>query len=161
EAGKKVAADPKIVAQIKLNFGEEIFSGGILDNKKLASIVFSNPSHLKLLNNIIHPAVRKDFHKWLEKQKKFPIIIKEAAILFETGSYKECDAVITVTIPLDERIKRVILRDGLTSPQIEQRLKNQWTDEQRLKLSDYVIVNDTISNMQHQVREILKKLQNI
>jgi dephospho-CoA kinase len=83
-----------------------IATDATLDRAKLASIVFNDPEKLKQLNAIVHPAVKKHFELWVKQNQQFPIIVKEAAILFESGSYKDCDSIITVTAPMETRINR-------------------------------------------------------
>jgi dephospho-CoA kinase len=143
----------------------KVFDGSILENdkinrEKLAAIVFNNPEKLALLNSIIHPAVRKDFANWIELHKDAPIVIKETAILFESGSDADCDAIITITAPVESRIQRVMERDKISRESIIKRMENQWTDEMRTSKSDYVIDNVEITKTKQQVREILKKLHN-
>jgi len=161
EAGKKILTIPKYIKMVREIFGEAIVSEDTIDRKKLAELVFNDPLKLSQLNSVIHPAVRDDFQNWLSAHNEFPMIIKEAAILFESGSYKECDAIITVIAPRQLRIKRVMDRDKATELQVIERMNQQWTDDQRAELSDHIIVNDELSNTHRQVREILKKLKNI
>ena len=111
DEAKKLMDNPEIITELKSIFGDEIIENGKIDRKALAQIVFQNPKKLKTLNSIIHPAVKLHFENWLHSHKNYPIIIKEAAILFESGSYKDCDKIITVTAPLEIRIERVLKRD--------------------------------------------------
>jgi dephospho-CoA kinase len=150
----------EIIAKLQAVFGEEIIENKKIDRKALAQIVFQNPKKLKILNSIIHPAVKKHFTDWLSTYKNHPIIIKEAAILFESGSYKDCDSIITVTSPLEERVNRVMKRDNASRESILDRINNQWTDEQRISKSDYVIINISVNEALKQAEEILKKLNN-
>ncbi len=158
DEAKKLMESQDIINQLLLAFGNIILDNGIIDKNQLAKIVFQNPEKLKTLNSIIHPAVKKNFNKWLLLHQTSPIVIKEAAILFESGSYKDCDAVITVTAPLEERIKRVINRDNTTREAVENRIKNQWTDDERISKSDYVIINTSVNEAIKQAKIILKKL---
>ncbi len=158
DEAKKIMESAEIIAAIKELFGTSIFENEILNRKKLATIVFENPEKLKKLNAIIHPAVKKDFENWMLTHKKFPFIIYEAAILFESGSYKNCDLIITVTAPIETRIQRVIQRDKTTRENVLNRINAQWTDAQRIPKSDYVIENTTFAVMKEEVDEILKIL---
>lgn len=158
DEAKKLMESQDIINQLLLAFGNIILDNGIIDKNQLAKIVFQNPEKLKTLNSIIHPAVKKNFNKWLLLHQTSPIVIKEAAILFESGSYKDCDAVITVTAPLEERIKRVINRDNTTREAVVNRIKNQWTDDERISKSDYVIINTSVNEAIKQAKIILKKL---
>jgi dephospho-CoA kinase len=144
EQAKKILYLPETLASIKLVFGNGLFANDLLDKEKLSNLVFNNPEQLKLLNQIIHPAVKVDFEKWLEANSNSPLVIKEAAILFESGSYKDCDAIISIAAPQDIRIQRVMERDHLTYVEVMSRINNQWTDEMRKNKSDYVIDNHDI-----------------
>ena len=110
-------------------------------------------TYLQKMNAIVHPRVAKHFKKWLLKQKA-PYVIKEVAILFENGGYKLCDYIITVIAPKELRIKRLIKRDNTTEDKIEAIMKNQWTDEEKMKLSHFVINNTTLENTKNQVSKI-------
>ncbi|MCZ8090390.1 dephospho-CoA kinase [Flavobacterium sp.] len=160
DEAKKLMDNSEIIAKLQAVFGEEIIENKKIDRKALAQIVFQNPKKLKILNSIIHPAVKKHFTDWLSTYKNHPIIIKEAAILFESGSYKDCDSIITVTSPLEERVNRVMKRDNASRESILDRINNQWTDEQRISKSDYVIINISVNEALKQAEEIIKKLNN-
>ncbi|MCZ8331261.1 MAG: dephospho-CoA kinase [Flavobacterium sp.] len=161
DEAKKLMNNSEIIAKLQAVFGEEIIENKKIDRKALAQIVFQNPKKLKILNSIIHPAVKKHFTDWLSTYKNHPIIIKEAAILFESGSYKDCDSIITVTSPLEERVNRVMKRDNASRESILDRINYQWTDEQRISKSDYVIINISVNEALKQAEEILKKLNNL
>jgi dephospho-CoA kinase len=158
DASRNVTALPKVRKQIKNQFGADVFNGSGLNRQKLAQLVFSDPEKLKQLNAIIHPAVKADFDLWLTQHANAPIVIKEAAILFESGSYKNCDAIITITAPEEIRIARVIKRDGVTRDEVLRRIANQCTDAQRIAKSDYVIDNTNGDEAKAQADKILKKL---
>lgn len=159
DEARKIMQSDEIKEEIRKNFGNTVFENGILNREKLAQVVFSDPNKLKLLNAIIHPAVKKHFHKWILNHKNAPYIIYEAAILFESGSYKDCDKIITVTAPLDSRIQRVIERDNTTREQVLKRINSQWNDDQRIEKSDFVIENDTPEIAKSDVDKILKFLK--
>ena len=112
----------------------------IADTKAKELIAQKDSLQKETLNQLIHPYVQEDFLQWKQNQHS-PYVIKESAILFESGSYKDCDYIITVTAPLEERIRRVILRDKIDRKTIEKRIKNQWNDENKIKLSTFVIDN--------------------
>ena len=160
EEAKKLMKNAKVTQTIKNEFGSIVFDGDSLNNEKLAQQVFSNPDKLKKLNSIVHPLVKRHFDKWVAKHKKFPYLIKEAAILFESGSYKDCDIIITVFTPIETRIQRVLERDKTNRESILKRIQNQLSDEERASKSDYVIQNITMNESKKQVDEILKKLNN-
>ena len=148
--------DSSLILKIKESFGNVYNTEG-LDRQKMANIVFNNPEKLALLNSIVHPAVGHDFDLWVDKQSS-SLVFKEAAILFETGIYKTLDKVILVTCPLPIKIKRVMERDSVSQEDVENRMKNQWSDEQKIKLSDYVIDNSGNKLLIPQVQKILNHL---
>lgn len=151
--------DPTLLKQLVHLFGPSIYlPDQTIDRKYLAGIVFNNPTLLHELNNIVHPAVRDAFNRWLEQQKA-PYIIHEAAILFESGFYKMMDKTITVVASESERISRVTSRDRLTAEQVRERIRNQWNDEQRMKLADFVIRNNNTDLITPQIMEIDKILK--
>jgi len=140
-------------------FGAELYlQTGSLDRKALAEKVFANPAALAKLNQIVHPAVAIVFEDFKKQHANAPFVINEAAILFETGGYKNYDVVILVTAPKSDRIERIINRDGSTKAEVIKRMKNQWEDERKRKLADYVIENSTIKSAQKQAAQILEKL---
>jgi dephospho-CoA kinase len=140
-------------------FGASVYqSDHTVDRKQLAGIVFNNPYLLAQLNEIVHPAVRETFFNWCEKQQS-PYIIHEAAILFESGFYKMMDKTITVVTKENERIQRVMKRDGLTLELVKERIRNQWTDDERIKLADFVIGNNDDELIIPQIIEIDKKIR--
>jgi len=140
-------------------FGVELYlQTGSLDRNALAEKVFANPAALAKLNQIVHPAVAIVFEDFKKQHANAPFVINEAAILFETGGYKNYDVVILVTAPKSDRIERIINRDGSTKAEVIKRMKNQWEDERKRKLADYVIENSTIKSAQKQAAQILEKL---
>lgn len=127
---------------VRLLFGEDIYHQGILQRSKLASVVFTNPGLLQQLNTLVHPVVREEFHLWAALYQHQPYIIHEAAILFESGFYKMMDYTILVTAPEEQRIRRVIKRDGGTEAMVRERMRNQWTEEEKARLADLLLGND-------------------
>lgn len=131
-----------IVSGLKNLFGKEVYTAdGALNRPYLANIVFNDKSKLEQLNAIVHPAVFLDGYNWHQAQKDVPYTIKEAALLFEAGSYKAMDKLITVFAPKDVRLERVIKRDKTTKEAIEARMDKQWSDEKKVELADFVIHN--------------------
>ena len=159
DEARRIMESPEILKEIKLFFGNSVFENEILNRQKLAEIVFSNPEKLKQLNAIIHPAVKKHFGNWSLNHKSFPFIIYETAILFESGSYKDCDLIITVTAPLESRIQRVIQRDKTNRKNVLKRINMQWTDDQRQAKSDFVIENINPEITKSEINKILKILK--
>ncbi|WP_310557844.1 dephospho-CoA kinase [Flavobacterium sp.] len=158
DEARKLMQSSEIREVIKKTFGDSIFDDAILNREKLSQIVFSDPEKLKLLNLIIHPAVTKNFQDWVLNHKKAPFVIYEAAILFESGSYKNCDVIITVTAPIESRIQRVIQRDNTTREQVLKRIHAQWNDDKRIAKSDFVIENLDPITTKTQIDKILKIL---
>lgn len=159
DEARKIMQSSAIIEEIKRTFGSTIFDAAILNREKLSEIVFNNPEKLKQLNAIIHPAVKKHFGDWILNHKNSPFIIYEAAILFESGSYKNCDLIITVTAPIESRIQRVIQRDKTTREKVLKRTNAQWNDEQRISKSDFVIENVNPEIAKSEVDKILKILK--
>ncbi|MCD6556366.1 MAG: dephospho-CoA kinase [Bacteroidales bacterium] len=155
--------NPEIINKFKMIFGFEIYDdNNRLNKKKLADLIFNDKNKLKTVNSIVHPAVKKHFTNWVQMQKS-PYVIKETAILFESGTYKEVDKIITVTAPLDLRISRLIGRDRLSKEAIIERVNNQLNEDYKIKNSDYVIYNDNkqlivplILKIHQKILEILK-----
>ncbi|WP_293872035.1 dephospho-CoA kinase [Flavobacterium sp.] len=157
---KDIMNNQRVVQQIAIAFGNEVLENNSVDREKLSKIVFNNPDKLQILNAIIHPLVKKHFDNWLNRHVDFPFVFKEAAILFESGSYKYCDKIITIIAPLETRIQRVVERDKTSRENILKRIQNQWTDEQKIAKSDFVIHNISVKETYNQINQILKKLQN-
>ena len=144
---------------IKLLFGQESYSNNKLNRAHIANIVFQDNDMLKQLNAIVHPMVRIDFENWLLLQKKEPLVIKEAAILIESGAYKELDVLIVVLADKKTRIKRVINRDNVSKEDVEKRMETQISDSERLKFANFSVDNNTDqSNLKMQVGELYKQL---
>ena len=157
KAKELIAQDNRLQQEIKALLGEEAFVEGKYNTAFVASIVFSTPEKLQALNQLIHPYVQQDFVRWREGQHS-PYVIKESAILFESGSYKDCDYIITVTAPLEERIRRVMLRDKIDRKTVEKIIKNQWNDENIIKLSTFVVDNGDFSRNLDKIQTIHCKI---
>jgi dephospho-CoA kinase len=134
------------------------YATGVLNKAHISEQVFSNTDLLQRLNAIIHPAVKKDFDRFTELHPD-KIIIKESAILFETGIYKTLDATILVTAPLNEKTERVMKRNNLTKAEVEKRMQAQWTDEQKIPLANYTINNANNEALIPQATDILNKIR--
>ena len=148
-----IATDAQVKERIMAAFGEEAYQNGEYNRAYIAQIVFNNPEKLAILNSIVHPALAKHFKQWAKKQTS-PYVLKEAAILFESGSYKDCDYIITVTAPEQLRIARVMARDHCTEAQVRARMAQQWSDAQRIALSNAVIENIDLESAKEQVKRI-------
>ena len=143
EAKKVMVDDAILIAELKQAFGaQSYFEDGSLNRKHIASIVFNNEAELKKLNAIVHPAVFRAFDSWVPRFKNAPYVLKEAALLFESSSYKMCDKSIMVTAPLELRIDRVMLRDGFSRDEILNREARQFSEKKKLQLANYAVKND-------------------
>ena len=155
EAKKVMVEDIILIGALKKAFGNDAyFDDGSLNRKHIASIVFSDEVQLAKLNSLVHPAVFRSFDNWVAQIKNAPYVIKEAALLFESTSYKMCDYSVMVTAPLELRIQRVIARDGLTRAEVESRDAKQFTEEKKIQLANYVIRNDDTQMVIPQVLEL-------
>lgn len=160
ESKKLLTEDLTVKHQVLALFGNTILDEEKnIDRKKLASIVFNNKEQLEKLNAILHPAVGVHFEEWLKKQKT-PYILKEAAILFESGAYKQVDKIVTVVAPLELKIQRTMKRDGSSKEAITSRMQLQLPDEEKIKRSDFVIQNDEQTLLIPQVLAIHSTLIN-
>jgi dephospho-CoA kinase len=159
DEARKIMQSSEIINAIKNTFGTSIFENKVLNREKLAEIVFNDSEKLKELNKIVHPAVKRHFDQWLLNHVSTPYIIYETAILFESGRYKDCDMIITVTAPVESRVRRVIERDKTTRELVLKRINAQWTDEQRISKSDFIIENNSIEEAKLEVVKILKILK--
>ncbi|TWP22759.1 dephospho-CoA kinase [Apibacter muscae] len=139
--------------------GPNAYIGDDLNRKFIADQIFSNPELLRKQNLIVHEAVKNDFAKWISTQES-KICIKESAILFESGSYLGCDATIAVIASEKIRLKRIMQRDGWSLREINDRLKNQWSQEKIKNLTNFCIVNDAdLENLKSQVQNTIEKLK--
>jgi dephospho-CoA kinase len=156
---KKQYDDDEVKKSILRKFGARVFSSsGEILRPALAEIVFNDPVMLDQLNRIIHPGVYRDYLEWSRKHSGFSYTLYEAAILFETGHYRDMDKVICVTAPQQLRIRRVMERDNMTQEEVERRMANQWDEKKKIALSDYVIRNDESGMVIEQVLRIHKDL---
>lgn len=145
--------DTVLVKQVKKAFGEEsYFADGTLNTKWVADIVFANELELERLNALVHPAVFRAFDSWSKDiGNSAPYVLKEAALLFESGASKMCDVTVVVTAPLASRIQRVINRDKVAEVQVMARVEKQFTDEKKLGLAGFHVINDADNSLIEQV----------
>lgn len=146
--------DEELHAQLVETFGDKVMKDGVLNRDFLAEHVFNNENKLHKLNALVHPAVGKDFEKWVKKHKKTAYVVKEAALLVETGIYKSLDKLIVVVAEKEERIRRVLKRDPFrTREEVLRIIANQSSDSEKTKLADFVIENN---NKKRVLPELLK-----
>ena len=156
-AKKLINSDKGLIKSIKNLFGDNIYENNILDSVKLSKIVFNDPYKLKSLNSIIHPAVAKDFESFI-KTKNGDYIVKEVAIIFETNTEHNYNKIVLIRAPLEERIKRVILRDNLSREDVIKRVNNQIDDSTIIDNCDYIIENNNLKDLKEKVLKIHKDL---
>jgi dephospho-CoA kinase len=145
--------NPKIIKKVIDLFGTAAYTNSVLNRTLIAEQVFKNKSLLVQLNAIVHPIVFSDFDEWYDTQT-FPYVLKEAALLFESGSYKDLDAVITIDAPIEIRLKRASIRDNKSEEEIRERVKNQYPSEIKLAAADFIINNDGLTPIVPQVIQL-------
>ncbi|MCF6347802.1 MAG: dephospho-CoA kinase [Flavobacteriaceae bacterium] len=164
EAKELMNTSKKIKKKLITEFGKEAYKDGKLNKAYLAAIVFNDKNKLSIINKIVHPEVVKHFSKWVKQQSqniRSDYVIQENAILFENGSASKFNYIITVTAPVDIRINRILKRDSITKDAILSRMDNQWSDNEKVKLSDFVINNINLIDTKKQVKKLYKKLLKI
>ena len=157
KARKLMKSSKKIRKSIKGLLGDEAYDGKELNKTYIASKIFKDKTLLDQMNAIVHPAVRRNFMAWVNKQQA-PYVIQEAAIIFENDLQQFYDKVILVTAPEKLRIKRVMERDGIPKSEILARIANQWQDTRKIQLSDFVIHNLELEDTTLRVNEVHKLL---
>ncbi len=158
---REITADLTVIDRIKSVFGKDVLSeDGTINRKVLGALVFSDPDKLRALNIIIHPEVESRFQAWVTSNKGAAYVLKESAILFESGSYQSVDKVINVLAPEEIRIQRTLERDKeIPLDQIKAIMKQQLSEEDRCNRSDYIIVNNGTTPLLPQVLVLDKKLR--
>ena len=157
-ASKKILLRKSVKKKIISYFGSSILSKEKIDNRKLASFVFDNLESLVFLQSILHPLVKESYLRWLGGQNS-NVTIKEAAILFESGSYKDCDIIITISSYKELRVSRVMERDDVSENDVLDRMKNQYEDSKREKKSDFIIYNNEDKMLLPQVISIYQEIK--
>ena len=152
-AKKLINSNEDIIESIKSLFGDNIYDNNILDTIKLSKIVFQDSHKLESLNSIIHPAVTKDFKSFI-KTNHGDYIVKEVAIIFETNTEDNYDKIILVRAPIEDRIKRVVLRDNITKDDVIRRVNNQIDDSTIIDKCDYIIDNNNLKELKEKVINI-------
>jgi dephospho-CoA kinase len=150
----------ELMARMKDHFGEDIYTNEQLNRQKLASIVFNDKEKLQLLNSLVHPLTIKDAEQWMAQQTT-PYVIKEAALLFESGSAAGLDYIIGVSTPKHLRIKRVMERDKVSREEILARMSKQIDEEIKMRLCDHVVVNNEQTLVLPQVLELHEKFMTL
>jgi len=157
---KRFLEDKAVIYQLQKLFGEDVCNRDEnIDRKFLAEHVFTNPEKLTQLNSILHPKVKLRFDEWKNDNADHSYGIIEAAILFESGFNRFCDAVIVVNAPDELCIQRVIEREKCSREVVKQRMKNQWNNKRKIKLADYILVNDETQSVIQQVLQFNTKFK--
>jgi dephospho-CoA kinase len=159
ESKKLTATSPVIREKLIEVFGENLYNGNQLDKSLFASCIFGDKQKLQIANSIIHPEVAKHYEQWLEDRRQVTVIAHESAILFETGWNTMMDKVVTVYAPLDLRIQRVMEREHTSREAALERISHQLPDEEKAKLSDYIIQNDGNKSLIEQTINLIKRLK--
>jgi dephospho-CoA kinase len=158
DESKRITSTDSLIKQQLINLlGQGVYINGVLNKNLLAAYIFSDAEHAKIVNEIIHPRVKEDFVKWVDKNSKYPVVAIESAILIEAGFTDEVDIVAMVYAPMDLRLQRLALRDSSSSKeQILKRIQSQMDDEKKKALADIIIVNDEQIPVIPQVIELVK-----
>lgn len=160
DRAKEMYYVPEVKEKVIALLGKEAYlNEHQIDKKFIANKIFSNTTILQEINGIIHPAVKKDFAEWATKKTHHPFVLKESALLFETGIYKTLDASILVVSPELLRAKRIAKRDNLTETEVISRFRSQMNDEQKIPLASYIIHNDEEHSLIEQVLEVKQKVK--
>jgi dephospho-CoA kinase len=158
ESKKLVNTSSHIRKQLTAKFGSQLYRDGELDKAMLAALIFGNKENLQYTDSVIHPVVLEDFSRWSDRQDvPFPVI--ESAILFESGFNKTVDIIVNVSAPLEIRIRRIEQRDRISLELIRARINNQISEEERNRLSDYIIFNDDRHALLPQVENLVNLLR--
>ncbi len=147
--------DSQLIQQIIENFGQVYTETGKLNRKKLAQIIFNDRSKLQTINQIVHPAVKRDFLKWAERQQS-PYVIKESALLFESKQFTDLDFIVTVWAPLELRIQRTMKRDNVSRQKVLERINNQLDEQFKIYHSHFIIINDEQTPLLPQILNLHK-----
>jgi dephospho-CoA kinase len=158
ESKKLVNTSRHIQERLTATFGSQLYKNGELDKALFAALIFGNKAHLQYANSVIHPAVFADFRQWSERQTEASFVVIESAILFDSGFHATVDVTVNVSASLDVRIRRVEQRDGISREAIQTRIHSQISEEERNRLSDYMILNDDTDALIPQVENLVSLL---
>ena len=153
-----MATNDDLISKIQIHFGNEAYKGGQLNRQYLANQVFNNSTRLQELNELVHPAVHKDFNQWLAQQIH-PLCAYESAIIYEHNRQSYFDIIVLVTCPENLRLDRIQKRDGLTIDEIKSRMRFQWHQDQKIELADYVIENSSLLVAEEQLDQALSAIR--
>lgn len=159
EAKRLMLSDEGIRQDLIALLGEGVYTDGTLNKPMLASYLFAGPENAARINAIVHPRVKADFRRWMEEHEGQEIVGLECAILFEAGFADTVDAVVTVYAPEALRVERAMKRDGATEAQIRARIAAQMDEEEKCRLSDYIIYNDGSISLENQLSALVAQLK--
>ena len=159
EAKKLMNSDKGLIKKIKNSFGDSIYINSKLDRKKLSAIVFTDKQKLELLNSIVHPYVNRHFENYCKGLEDI-YIIKEVAIIFETGTQNKFDKIILVRAPKEDRVKRIIKRDKCNRQDAVNRINNQIADDDKIDQCDFIIDNINLEEISNKVLKIHNSILN-
>ncbi|WP_353119656.1 dephospho-CoA kinase [Myroides odoratus] len=159
ERARLLMERPDVVEAVQQIFTTSVINeNGLLDRAKIKQLVFDNKTLLEQLNQVVHPRVKQDFEDWLNEHKDSPFVIKESAILFESGLETSCDLVILVVAPEEVRIERVMARDGVSKDQVLKIIDNQMKDEEKVGRSQYIIENNNKKTIESDIITIIRDI---
>lgn len=159
ESKKLTESSPVIREKLIEQFGNNLYNGYKLDKQLLASYIFNDKHKLTIANSIIHPVVEKHFCEWVEKHQHHRIVAIETAILYESGMERLTDKVLVVYTPLEDRIKRTMLRDNTSREKVLERINSQLSDDEKLKRADYVVYNNETKSLIQQSINIIENIK--
>lgn len=157
EAKRLMRDDLELRNELISAFGNSVYVGGVLNKPFLSELIFNDSSARKKINDIVHPRVRRAFDDF-ELKNSDTLVFNEAAILFETGAHKKFDKTILVSASKNVKIARVINRDAVSQKEVEARMNTQWSDADKIKLADFVIINDETESVLMQLEHVLEQL---
>ena len=157
EAKRLMSSDEALKHDIVALFGDDAYLNGELNRAFLASRVFCDKEALQRLNSVVHPAVMRDFAAWAEAQEGDYVVL-ESAILFEAGLEASVDATVAVMAPVELRLERAMRRDGADREKIEERMRNQLSDDERSERAKYAIVNIVLEDLEDDVEQLHRRL---
>lgn len=158
ESKRFTETDPDIRAALISLLGDEVYQDGKLNRPLLASYIFGNKDNLTMVNGIIHPRIKDDFRRWAQSHSSYPIVGIEAAILIEAGFTEDVDQVVLVYAPQEIRLRRAVSRDACAVEQIQQRMRNQMPDEDKMAFAHHIIYNDDKQALIPQLGALIKTL---
>jgi len=159
ERARLVMNHPEVIEAVQQIFPTSVIDKhGLLDRAKIKALVFDDKEQLEKLNSVVHPRVKNDFEHWLKTHQAAPIVLKESAILFESGLDKTCDLVILVVASEEVRIKRVMARDGVSEEQVLKIMHNQLKDPEKIKRSQYIIENSNNKSLEKDIITIIRDI---